>query len=297
MIRYAMAALALKTFSVNGVTKRIYRRLGNRFGARWRQHASLDAYVQRGNLLVEMYRKHAPLQAADEILELGTGWMHWYAVYLRLFFDVRVTTLDVWDNRQFTAFKACLSRLQARMDRQAAPPAASAILGRVLASESFEEAYGVLGFDHVIVPDGSLARFRDSSFCSVFSMHVLEHVRRDAVPSLLRHMYRTLKPGKITVHQIGIDDHLSHYDLRASHKQYISYPDWLWSALFENEVQYFNRLQMSDWIEAFRQAGFVLLDTVAETTSLEGLRISPSFSHYTREDLACTIATLVLRRP
>lgn len=296
MIRYAIAALALKTFSANEVTKRVYRGLGNRFGVQRRQNANLDAYVRRGNLLVQMYRKHAPLQAADQVLELGTGWMHWYAVYLRLFFDVRITTLDVWDNRQFAAFKACFSRLRARMDRQSAAPAATAVLDRILASESFEEAYQVLGFNHLIIPDGSLARFRDSSFCSVFSMHVLEHVRRDAVPSLLRGIHRTLKPGSITVHQIGIDDHLAHFDLRASHKQYVSYPDWLWSALFENEVQYFNRLQMSDWIEAFRQAGFVLVDTVKETTSLEGLRISPSFSRYTREDLACTIATLVLRR-
>lgn len=296
MIRYGMAALALKTFSASETTKRAYRWLGNRFGAKKRQNADLDAYIRRGNLLVELYRKHAVPQPADRLLELGTGWMHWYAVYLRLFFDLRVTTLDVWDNRQFEAFKACFSRLRARMEREPAAPGARATLERMLCAGSFDEVYAALGMNHVIVPDGSLDQFPEASFGSVFSMHVLEHVHRDAVPGLLRGLHRVLRPGAVTIHQIGIDDHLAHYDRSASRKQYLSYSDRLWSALFENDVQYINRLQMSDWVSAFAQNGFVLLDRIAEKTTLERLRISPAFSRYTEEDLACTILTLVLRR-
>lgn len=296
MMRYAMAALALKTLSANEFTRRAYRRLGNRRGAQRRESTNLDTYVRRGNLLVDLYRRHAPPAPGARLLELGTGWMHWYAVYLRLFFDARITTLDVWDNRQFGAFKACFSRLRLRLAGERPAPWADALLERALAATSFEQVYEALGLDHVIVADGSLARFAEASLASIFSMHVLEHVHRDAVPALLRDMHRTLKPGAITVHQIGIDDHLAHYDRRASRKQYISFPEWLWSALFENRVQYFNRLQLSDWVKAFGHAGFVLVDSVLETTSLEGLRISPAFRRYSGEDLACTIATVVLRR-
>jgi cyclopropane fatty-acyl-phospholipid synthase-like methyltransferase len=296
MIRYGMAALALKTFSANGATKQLYRWIGNRFGAKRREAIDLEVYVQRGNLLADLYRRHAALEPGEQLLELGTGWMHWYAVYLRLFFDVRVATLDIWDNRQFMAFKACFSRLRERLDGEPLPPPHRALLDRVLASTSFEEAYATLGFEHVIVPDGSIARFGDGAFGSVFSMHVLEHVQRSAVPGLLRHMHRVLKPGAVTVHQIGIDDHLAHYDRGASRKQYLAYSDWLWGFMFENEVQYFNRLQMSDWIREFQAAGFEVLDLHAEKTSLERLRISPAFGRYSKEDLAVTIGTLVLRR-
>ena len=87
-------------------------------------------------------------------------------------------------------------------------------------------------------------------------------MHREAVPALLRHIHRALKPGAITVHQIGIDDHMAHYD----------------------------------WIDAVKGAGVKLVERVTEATTLEGLRISPSFSRYSREDLACTIATLVLQR-
>ena len=110
-------------------------------------------------------------------------------------------------------------------------------------------------------------------------------------------MYRVLKPGGVAVHQIGIDDHLSHYDRRASPKQYISYSERVWSIAFENEIQYFNRLQMSDWINAFRGAGFVLLHREMETTSIDRLKVSPAFAHYSQEDLACTILTVAFRRP
>jgi SAM-dependent methyltransferase len=296
VIRYGVAALALKTFSANKATRQAYRWLGNLLGAKRRKSTNLDPYVKRGNLLVELYRKHAALQPSDRLLELGTGWMHWYAVYLRLFFDVRTTTLDVWDNRQFGAFKACFSRLHERMQREPAAPAARATLERLLTAESFDGVYSALGFNHVIVPDGSLTQFADGAFASAFSMHVLEHVHRDAVPRLLRDLHRVLRPGAIAIHQIGIDDHLAHYDRSASRKQYLAYSDRLWSALFENEVQYINRLQKSDWIRAFEHAGFVLLDQITERASLERLRISPSFSGYSRDDLACTILTLVLRR-
>lgn len=103
-------------------------------GSTRRKHADPDAqnYVRRGNLLVELLRKHATLQAGDEVLELGTGWMHWYAVYVRLFFDLRMTTFDVWDNRQFAAFAASFSKLRRRFDKD--PPRAATSLPSIARS-------------------------------------------------------------------------------------------------------------------------------------------------------------------
>ncbi len=297
MLRYGLAALALKAFSMNDASMKLYRHIGNVVGASRRQHADLDVYTQRGNLLVDLYRRYGALEPGAQLMELGTGWMHWYAVYLRLFFDVRVVTLDIWDNRQFAAFRSCFSRLRARLENQPLPGIDVRTLDRMLAARDFDEVYEVLSFNHVIVPDGSMRGFADSCFDSVFSMHVLEHVPRDLVPALVKDMYRTLKPGCVTIHQIGIDDHLAHYDRSASRKQYVAYSDRTWSRLFENKVQYFNRLQMSDWIGLFEQAGFTLLEKKMEATTLDGLSVSPAFRRYTKEDLACTILTLAFRRP
>lgn len=299
MLRYALAATALKAFSVNGATRGLYRRIGNTVGSRMRHEADLNAqhYLTRGDLLVNLLRIHGGLAAGDHVFELGTGWMHFYAVYVRLFLDVRTTTFDVWDNRQFDALMSAFAKLRQHCAEEGGTAKAIATLDRLGALRTFDEVYEALDFTHVIVPDGSLAQFREAEFAASFSMHVLEHVKRDAVPVLVRDLFRTLRPGGTTIHQIGIDDHLAHYDRLASPKQYISYSNRLWSALFENGVQYFNRLQMSDWIRIFQEAGFVLLHKTVETADLDGLKVSPSFAHYTREDLACTILTLAWRRP
>jgi hypothetical protein len=128
-------------------------------------------------------------------------------------------------------------------------------------------------------------------------MHVLEHVPTKYVPDLVNNMYRKLKPGKYTIHQIGIDDHLAHYDRKASQKQYVQYSDRTWRTFFENEVQYFNRLQMSEWLDAFRSAGFILEESIVEATDIASLKIASRFADYSHEDLACTILTLVYRKP
>jgi SAM-dependent methyltransferase len=162
---------------------------------------------------------------------------------------------------------------------------------------SFAELYREIGLEYVIEPRGSLDQFADQSFDCILSMHVLEHVPTKYVADLVQNMYRTLKPGRYTIHQIGIDDHLAHYDRKSSQKQYLQYSDRTWKALFENEVQYFNRLQMSEWLAAFRNVGFLLQEKLVEATDISNLKIAARFADYPKEDLSCTILTLVYRKP
>ncbi|MGH8573588.1 MAG: hypothetical protein ACREX8_13590, partial [Gammaproteobacteria bacterium] len=90
------------------------------------------------------------------------------------------------------------------------------------------------------------------------------------VEDLLADFHRTLKPGGYMIHQIGIDDHLQHYDPAESPKNYLRFSDRAWKLLFENDVQYFNRLQACDWIDRIGSAGFVLLERIAETADVGG---------------------------
>jgi cyclopropane fatty-acyl-phospholipid synthase-like methyltransferase len=288
MLRYTLAAAALKAFSVTPQTRKLYRSLGNTLGGKQRAEGRIDlpSYLHRSALLRDLYGKYETLQPTDRLLELGTGWMHWYAICLRLAYECRITTLDVWDNRQFEALKACVSRM----------PDRAPLLERALEARSFEELYSVLGFEHVIAPDGQLTQFGDESFSSIFSMHVLEHVPRKDIKAMIHDMYRIMKPGHHTIHQIGVDDHLAHYDRSESHKRYISFSHMAWGLFFDNVVQYHNRLQPSDFREMFEDAGFTLVHKQQESTDLNGLSISKDFQHYPKEDLACTILTVVFRK-
>ena len=298
MLKYAMAAAALKAFSLNPLSRNLYRRIGNVVGQRNRLSVDdFDIRVARGDLLVELCRKHAAVRDGDRVLEIGTGWMHWYSLYLRLFYDLRMTTLDIWDNRQLQALHAAASKLSERFAETPADDRARDNVRKVLECNSFEELYDAFGIDYVIEPDGSLIGFDDERFDFITSFHVLEHVPARLIDQLTRDMYRTLKPGGYTIHQIGIDDHLTHYDPSASPKQYLEYSDRVWRAFFENEVQYVNRWQTSDWLRSFEAAGFERVDIISKRADIGTLKISPRFRDYGRDELECVNLTVVWRKP
>ena len=295
MVKYVLAALALKAFSLNDATKKAYRSIGNVVGQRARQNTDIDVYVERGDLFVALCKKYGAVPAQAQAFELGTGWMHWYSLYLRLYFDLHITMLDVWDNRQLAALQTLFGKLKARV-----PAGFKGDVGRldtIIAAPSFEALYEALGLCYVIEPDGSPRQFADGAFDLIFSFHCLEHVPIGNVEDLLADFHRTLKPGGYMIHQIGIDDHLQHYDPAESPKNYLRFSDRAWKLLFENDVQYFNRLQACDWIDRIGSAGFVFLERIAETADVGGLPIAPGFRHYRQEDLACTILTLVHQKP
>ncbi|MBN1239522.1 MAG: class I SAM-dependent methyltransferase, partial [Gammaproteobacteria bacterium] len=273
MLRYAMAAAALKAFSLNPLSKNLYRRIGNVVGQRNRIAVNdFDVRVARGDLLVELCRKHQAVKDGDRVLEIGTGWMHWYSLYLRLFYDLRLTTLDIWDNRQLQALQAAAEKLFEHFEKSRTDEKARENLRKVLDCKSFEELYATFGIDYVIEPDGLLTGFDDRRFDFITSFHVLEHVPAQHIDQLARDMYRTLTPGGYTIHQIGIDDHLTHYDDNASPKQYLEYSDRIWRTFFENEVQYVNRWQTSDWLKAFEAAGFELVDKISKGADISDLK-------------------------
>ncbi len=298
VVRYVLTALALKVFSANGTTKALYRKIGNTLGQQRRKNPKLPSRLRKGNRMISLCDKYSAVKLGDTLFELGTGWIHWYAVYLRLHYDVSITMFDVWDNRQFEAFRLCFSRLRASVKADRGYPDRMAdLLDRISAVESFEELYRLLGLEYVIESEGCLDQFQDCSFDCVFSVDVLEHVSGAHAQLLAEEIHRILKPGGYSVHQIGLGDHLSHYDKKESPKNYLRYSDRTWKTFFENDVQYFNRLQMPDWLGLFDAAGFSLLEKITATKDIESIRIDPKYERYRKEDLSCTRLTIIHGKP
>ncbi len=112
MIKYVMTAAALKSFSTSPQTKRMYRFLGNRLGQSKRiQYGVSRKYLDRARIILELCERHHAIQKDDRLLEVGTGWVHWEATIIRLFYDVEITLFDVWDNHQLSAYKHYIGQL------------------------------------------------------------------------------------------------------------------------------------------------------------------------------------------
>jgi len=298
MVRYVLSALALKAFSINRVTKRVYRGIGNILGERWRRGGTyVGIYVERGNLFRELSEKHNITSDGDEMLEIGTGWLHWHSIYHRLFYNVKITMLDIWDCRQFGAMNSVFSVVKNEIsDELQKNISAVANIDAVLSAKSLDDLYQKMSLSYCVVETGSLERFKNESLDCVFSFHVLEHVHKENVGQLVADIHRVLRPGGFSVHQIGIDDHLQHYDGKMSPKAYISYSDKMWKLFFENGVQYFNRLQMSEWLRAFARKDMEQLEAISEHCDIDGLSVNKRFADYSKDDLSCTTLTIIHRK-
>ena len=302
MVKYITTAVALKCFSSGPFMRSLYRRLGNTVGNKRRSSEAMPGYYpDRVKRMLRLQKEHNIVSNGDRIIELGTGWLHWEALTLRLFYDIEAVLFDVWDNRQLGGLKNYVRQLAPMLKNGFGLSAtelrhAQSLIEEILKVESFDELYELLGFEYVVESSGSLRQFSDNSFQLVVSGGVLEHVKREGLRLLTAETRRILKPGGWAVHSIDTADHLEHYDRTVSPKLYLSFSEETWKRLCENEVQYINRMQRGEWLALFKANGFDLIEEEARRVDIGGLNLADRFVHMDKEDLECTVLRLALKK-
>ncbi len=301
MLRYCLSAMALKAFSCSHLTKRMYRRLGNTVGSKKRAAGQMPTfYLDRVNRTLRIARSYGIPKNGHRLIELGTGWLHWEAVTARLFFDVGGVLFDVWDNRQINGLKNYIEQLDKSLDKLDVDGAqrdrAHKLISEIREVDDYQDLYNLLGFEYVLDPSGRLNLFEDGSFDVAVSAGVMEHIRAEDASDFVHGVARLLRPGGYSIHSINIRDHLYQYDRSVSRKQYLHYPHWVWSLCFENDVQYINRLQRSEWLGLFRNAGFALVEEEVEMEDLSGLKVAAAYQKCGEDDLRCGGLDLVHRK-
>lgn len=256
------------------------------------------AYLQRAGQFLDLCEKHEVLSDHKEFLELGTGWTHWHAIFLRLHFDSKFTLFDVWDNRQFHNLTTSFSKLREEASELSLSKQFDAkLLDQLLDTSSFDELYELLNFEYLIRDDGRLTDIPPSKIDCVFSSDVLEHVPEQHYKTCVEDMFQILKPGGYALNYIACDDHLAHYDKNATPKTYLEHSNDAWKRYYQNDIQYFNRLQRSDWLSAFEAAGFELVEQRSTSTDIQHLSVDKDFDHYDTEDLECVSLLVLHRKP
>lgn len=303
MLKYTLTATALKVFSLSPQTKRGYRFLGNTLGQKKRIRAGLSRqYIDRAKHILDLCNRYQAIHPGAHLLEIGTGWVHWEATILRLFYDVKITLFDIWDNRHFSTYKYYCQQLSEIIDDEIPMEAAQRervhhLLAGIQKAQSFDEIYTLLDFSYVIHPKGTLDMFGDEAFALIFSSNVLEHVDKAILPDFTRDLHRILQPGGYSIQQIDLGDHLSYYDRSAPLKNYLRYTEVTWKRFFQNDVQYFNRVQKPDWMEMFQAAGLKLVEVETSDIDLGALPISANYQQINRQDLCCWTLRVVHARP
>lgn len=301
MLKYIAAAQALRLASLNDATKTMYRKLGNRVGGRRRSKGLPHHYIDRAHANLARIEALGGIADGMTVMEIGTGWTHWEALFTRLFYKVDIVLFDVWDNRQFDGFQAYVGELRRRLRDEVDRPAAALtraeeLLDQVLAAPDFAAVYRLLNFRYMVQHDGSLTAQPDASLDLVISSDVLEHVSVSDLPKLMAEMKRILKPHGMVGHRIAQFDHLKIYDRSVHDKNYLRFSDERWDRWFANGVQYQNRVQHSEWLALFGAGGFEVetADTLLGQP-LNGLPIAPRFAHLPENELRAINSYIVAR--
>jgi predicted SAM-dependent methyltransferase len=302
MLKYCLSAMALKAFSCSNLTKRTYRALGNTLGSKKRAAGQMPTYyLDRINRMLSIAKSYGVPKNGNRLIELGTGWLHWEGITTRLFFDVDGILFDVWDNRQLDGLKNYLEQLDNSLDKINADntqrTSAHKLISKIMDISDYRDLYKLLGFEYVLDHTGSLNSIEKESFDIVISAGVLEHIYAKDAPAFIGGIGRILRPGGYSVHSINIRDHLYQYDSSVSTKQYLKYSDWVWRLCFENDVQYINRIQRSDWLQFFRKASLVLVEEEIDEEDLSNVKVATVYQKYQESDLRCGGLKLVHRKP
>ena len=303
MLKYHTVAVALKVASSSAPARNCYRKIGNLLGDRRRRSGRMpDYYIERVRRMLRLMKEQDLVRDGDRVFELGTGWLHWEALTLRLFFDIRATLYDVWDNRQLGGLKNYFGQLNDLLETafDLSPEQlarARSVIRILLDAPSFESLYQQLGLEYQVNSAGSLAAVPSGAYDVVVSAGVLEHVHRDALPVLMQELARILKPGGWAIHSIDTSDHLSHYDSSVNKKQYLGYSEKTWKRWYENEVQYINRVQRAEWMELLASGGLQHVEDDKRPVAIDTIKVAPRYQHMAASDLACTIVRTVHRKP
>lgn len=292
MPKYYLAAAALRFFSLHPRLQAVYRTLGKRKHnrpvtcryARWVWEQTVAADV---------------LDFDSRLLELGTGWTHANSLYAALAGQPAIAAFDVVDNRSLASLQYQLPFLLEDMrgnDQLDGAALAEAERKAALVGEApdFEEAYKILNLHYQVRADG-VPRFPPASFDMIYSMDVLEHVQREDFKAAARHWHGLLKPGGTFIAQVGLDDHLAHYDSGKSPKHYLRHSEMFWAMLLENDLQYINRLTASEILQALCAAGFTIEETEIEACDPARLTVHPNYRTQSPEDLSAVRLTLRAR--
>lgn len=302
MLKYILTAAALKVFSQGTPMRRLYRAIGNTAGAKQRAGNKMPpTYMTRIEWKIDLCRRFNILKDGDTILELGTGWVHWEALTLRLFYDIKAVLYDVWDNRQLSALKAYTRQLDQAFNAGYALPdmdirRARGLINKIQEVASFEELYSLLGFQYVLDPAATMGSLDGSRYQLVVSAGVFEHVRKEGLSDFVANWAKLVAPGGFAMHSINIADHLAHYDRTASPKQYLCFSEDVWKRFFENDLQYINRVQRNEWLKMFDSAGLKLREETGTYADLAGLKINNRYAGIEDRDLQCTNLKVLLQK-
>lgn len=133
----------------------------------------------------------------------------------------------------------------------------------------------------------------DASVDFIWSQAVLEHIRRDDFPIMLREMRRVLRPTGVCSHRVDLQDHLS------GGLNNLRFSAALWESDFMTQSGFYtNRIRFGEMLRYFTEADFDVEVLQAErfaTLPTPRSRMAPEFCNLSETDLLVSAFDVIMR--
>lgn len=240
---------------------------------------------------------------AFSALELGTGWFPITPIGLALSGAERVVSIDLQDLLAHERVVATLQRYARLIAAETITVADPDPIGRIEGLLDRAPSLGARELLAAVGVEARLADARDTGLASgsidlICSNNTLEHIPREVIVDIFREFRRVLSARGIMSHHIDLADHYANFDSSITVYNFLRYSDRVWP-LFNNDLQYQNRLRVSDFRDIHAESGWRISSEDNTSEPLEVLRrvpVADRFRHYDDEDLA-VYSTWMTSRP
>ncbi len=254
-------------------------------------------------LVAHMQELSIPIQGRT-FVEVGSGWYPTLPVCFYLAGADRCHTMDLYRHMDWALARRMLDRLAIHVPQIAAQLGVDAgqireRLAGLQQATSLDDMLGRARIEYHAPADATRTGLPDHSVDVVYSNSVLEHVPGPVIANLMAESRRILRPGGIVLHSVNCGDHYAYFDQRVTQMNYLRYSSagwWLWN----NDLQYQNRLRADDFLELARDANLeVILNKQRPRpellASFDSFPVAPEFRRYSREQLCTTSIDFVAR--
>jgi SAM-dependent methyltransferase len=264
-------------------------------------HSQIDSKVLDDWLVhVDHLRALAPPLSGRTYLEIGTGWYPTFPTCFSLLGADRCLTYDLYRLLDFRLTQLMAARLSAHLGTIAQRTGVAEHdlrerLTTITEATDVDDFLQRARIEYHAPADASATTLPARSVDIVFSNSVLEHVTGDTLDALMRETRRLLKPGGLAIHSVNCGDHYAYFDRRITQINYLRYTDSQWR-LWNNDLQYQNRLRADDFIASAKRAGLKIVLNVQRPrpellASIASMTIAPEFRRYSPEQLCTTSVT------
>lgn len=241
-----------------------------------------------------------------KVTEIGTGWVPILPITLSLL-GCYCKTVDVDRHLNIELISKTLSKIYIHLNNLSKIPnfcqeSTERKIKQALQCLTLDDVLQRLNI-HYIAPVNSTNLPIDTSSQDItLSRLVLNYIPLDILPDITKELYRTMKPGGLSIHRFGLFDDYASIDPNVSLVNFLKYPSWFWDKFVNNRIKYLNRARYPYYLDLFEKTGFKIVSyqTKLDERSLEALskmKIAKEFRKYSREELATIGLTVILSKP